>query len=191
MSDEFTKQRIEMVVGTLKEAGNSAYAAWSQDLFDKVKALEIDKGLLEINRDGYKTRLESCERALAEREAELVSIRKERDEANKWQQDFDKAFVGKTLAGVVFDRIHMLARIGRLTELRKENEWIPVTERLPEDDLKDSAGIISVAVWVRFDGGLWLQAQFDEGEFGIDDDGGIKITKDVTHWKPITPPSEQ
>lgn len=80
----------------------------------------------------------------------------------------------------------------KLAELQRENEWVSVEDRLPEESLEDSAGTISVAVWVNFDGGLWLQSQYDleSKTFGIDDHGGININEYVTHWKPITAPKE-
>ena len=80
--------------------------------------------------------------------------------------------------------------------LKKENRWIPVSERLPKI-IKDEVGCFSDDVLVVTANNIWLKAQYygDKEKrwvfFGIrlPKRQGLKLK--VTHWKPIILPKNE
>ena len=70
-----------------------------------------------------------------------------------------------------------------LEEVRKECEWIPCSERLPEDSEVDYLiHTLSDMIWTA----EWYE---DDKEFYVT---GVSYfhPNDTTHWKPITPPNK-
>lgn len=67
-------------------------------------------------------------------------------------------------------------------QLRKEREWIPVTERLPEN----------YTAVLAFNGGCVLELFYNEDGFGRVDDFGwpIPVETPITHWMPLPEPPD-
>ena len=72
----------------------------------------------------------------------------------------------------------------QLTALREANRWIPVSERLPESESIDSECSEYFLVWIEGYGDS--KAMFLDREWWTS--YTAKISKPVTHWKPITKP---
>ena len=70
---------------------------------------------------------------------------------------------------------------GRIAELEEQNKWISVDERLPEE------GQFCVFYYGIIDGEPEMDADFwEESSMTM----GYSWQRNVTHWKPITPPEK-
>jgi len=74
------------------------------------------------------------------------------------------------------------ALISELSRLREGSRWIPVEERLPDEE--DDGEIVLV---FRPDYGSAQQKYFQNGQF-VHENG--RAATDVTHWRPLPKPPE-
>jgi hypothetical protein len=68
-----------------------------------------------------------------------------------------------------------------LAELEKATAWIPVTERLPEED---------VEVWCAYKSNVFT-AYFKDGSWWVEINDEDECEINVTHWMPLPQPPEE
>ena len=67
-------------------------------------------------------------------------------------------------------------------------EWIPVTERLPEEKQK----VLLYPTWqeVKYSVGYWMIHSTGIKQWYVGGTMGGNIEKGITHWSPLPPPPE-
>lgn len=99
--------------------------------------------------------------------------------------------IGCEFADAVSNAMTLLVSQGeRIAELEEQHRWIPVTERLPEDDLpKDSKRkLIKVLVSYKTNGRWVVRTQSRQKGYWYqkpEEWDWVKTSDPITYWKPL------
>lgn len=75
--------------------------------------------------------------------------------------------------------------LDEIERLQSENRWIPVSERLPEDDDNYLIAFSDKSIYrARWNGGRW--EEIEDGEYY-----GHEFQESPTHWRPLPQPPEE
>ena len=82
-----------------------------------------------------------------------------------------------------------------LTEGVTFQKWIPVTERLPEDDLPKDSNVKQIKVFVAYKtNGRWVtrtQIRAKGYFWGDKDWSWVKMSDPISHWMPLPEPPKE
>lgn len=99
--------------------------------------------------------------------------------------------MGSEFADAVNDAMALLISQGeRIAELEEQHRWIPVTERLPEDDLPKDSNRKQIKVLVAYKtNGRWvIRTQIREKGYWYrkpEEWDWVKTSDPISYWKPL------